>query len=387
MSPEKFSSGNTVTLLHCGAEFFPALLTQIEEAKNEIFLETYVFATDEAAIYVLNALKSAALRGVVVNLITDWIGTGPKQNAMLSESLKLTKVNHRIFNRWFLRGVARTHRKVCVIDGKVAFVGGININHDLSSEHGPESLQSNRWDFSVMVRGPVVNLIHREAEIQWRRISPLPRGKRTHLSTKRISGRSVFAMGSSLVAFLICDNFHNRLTIQKEYLKAINAATSYVLLANPYFAPGRTFRDALTAAAVRGVDVKLLLGTGQYKFQDWVARSYYRKLLASGVTLVEYKKTQLHAKVAVIDDLWVTVGSSNCDGLSLFVNHEANLVIQDHTLASALAYCIRQGILDGVAVDPREFMVLPWYKRMLYGIAFLLYRAAMRLITLNQPWN
>ena len=89
----------------------------------------------------------------------------------------------------------------------------------------------------------------------------------------------------------------------------------------------------------------------------------------------------------MIDDLWVTVGSSNCDGLSLFVNHEANLVIQDHTLASALAYCIRQGILDGVAVDPREFMVLPWYKRMLYGMAFLLYRAAMRLITLNQPWN
>jgi cardiolipin synthase len=194
-------------------------------------------------------------------------------------------------------------------------------------------------------------------------------------------------MGCSLVAFLICDNFHNRLTIQKEYLRAINAATSYVLLANPYFAPGRTFRDALTAAAVRGVDVKLLLGTGQYQFQDWVARSYYRKLLASGVTLIEYKKTQLHAKVAVIDDLWVTVGSSNCDGLSLFVNHEANLVIRDHTLASALSYCIRQGILDGVAVDSREFMVLPWYKRMLYGMAFLLYRAAMRLITLNQPWN
>ncbi|WP_236422640.1 phospholipase D-like domain-containing protein, partial [Escherichia coli] len=109
----------------------------------------------------------------------------------------------------------------------------------------------------------------------------------------------------------------NRSTIQKAYLQALGRARHSVLLATPYFAPGRKFRKALAHAARRGVQVTLLIGVGEFKIQDAVAHSFYPKLLLDGVRVVEYRKTQLHAKVAVVDDDWATVGSSNCDGLSL----------------------------------------------------------------------
>lgn len=375
-----------MTLLRGGKEFFPALIERIEAASRDVFLETYIFATDDEALLVLETLKRAAERGVSVNLITDWLGTGRLRTQRLAQALEGTSVNHHAFNRWFLRGAARTHRKLCVVDADVAFVGGINVNHDLSTEEGPEMLPSERWDFAVMVRGPVVEAIHREAVTQWQRTGRLPlldRLRLLHGTPKKSAALQSSAEGAATAAFLACDNLHHRFTIQREYMRAINGAQHSVLLANPYFAPGRTFRDALAAAAHRGVDVTLLLGVGQFPIQDWVARSYYRKLLGSGVKLVEYRRTQLHAKVAVIDDLWATVGSSNCDGFSLFVNHEANLVVRDPTLASELREEIRRGVVDGIPVAPSDFANLSWPKRLLYGTSFLLYRAAMRLITLN----
>ena len=144
-----------------------------------------------------------------------------------------------------------------------------------------------------------------------------------------------------------------------------------------------TFRDALSSAADRGVRVMLLLGVGQFPIQDWVARSYYRKLLKSGVRLFEYRRSQLHAKVAVIDDQWATVGSSNCDGLSLFVNHEANLVVHDRALAINLGSQIRRGMLDAIEIEAKDFVRTPWFKRLWYGLSFLVYRGVMRVITLN----
>ena len=131
-----------------------------------------------------------------------------------------------------------------------------------------------------------------------------------------------------LAAFVVRDNLRNRRTIQRAYLQAIGRAKNSVLLANPYFAPGHKFRKALAQAAQRGVEVTLLIGVGEIWLQDMVARSFYPKLLGSGVQVIEYRKTQLHAKVAVVDDDWATVGSSNCDGLSLFLNQEANMVVQ-----------------------------------------------------------
>jgi len=156
-----------------------------------------------------------------------------------------------------------------------------------------------------------------------------------------------------------------------------------VLLANPYFAPGRKFRNALATAAARGVKVTLLIGVGQFRLQDAVAHSFYPKLLKSGVKVVEYRKTQLHAKVAVIDDKWATVGSSNCDGLSLFLNQEANVVVKDAAFSKNLRRKIELGIADGVPIKLEDYAHIPWFKRVWYGAAFLAYKGIMRIITLG----
>jgi cardiolipin synthase A/B len=125
----------------------------------------------------------------------------------------------------------------------------------------------------------------------------------------------------------------------------------------------------------------LLLGVGQFRMQDAVAHSFYPKLLRAGVRIVEYRRTQLHGKVAVIDDDWATVGSSNYDGLSLFVNQEANVVVKDAAFAGALREHIARGIADGVAIDPHDFASIPWYRRLWYGSAYLIYKSLMSVIS------
>lgn len=375
-----------IALLRCGAEFFPALCAAIDQATSEVLLETYIFAADESAHRVLDSLVRAAVRGVSVYLVTDWVGTGAERSQQLRHTLKHTGVQHRVFNRWFLRGTTRTHRKLCVVDRSIAFVGGINIMHDLASTEAHACLALPRWDLSVRIEGPIVQAIHQEAQAQWRRIGHMHPLERWWMFAKRMRGTALTSTAPQRggdAVFLASDHMHHRMAIQREYLHAIGQAQASVLLVTPYFAPGRTFRDALADAARRGVEVTLLLGVGQFVLQDWVARSYYRKLLGSGVRLVEYRKTQLHAKVAVIDGVWATVGSSNCDGLSLFVNHEANVVLHDLSFAEVLTHEIRSAMADGAAVSAQEFAGLTWYRRLLYGSAFLVYRGVMRLVTLN----
>jgi cardiolipin synthase len=154
-----------------------------------------------------------------------------------------------------------------------------------------------------------------------------------------------------------------------------------VLLANPYFAPGRKFRRAL-AAAERGVEVVLLIGVGEIWLQDAVAHSFYPKLLAAGVKVVEYHKTQLHAKVAVIDDDWATVGSSNVDGLSLFLNQEANVVIKDAAFAHSLRQHIEAAVADGKVIYATSSMSA--VKRIGYEIAFVFYKLLMRVFAVGK---
>lgn len=385
MRTVNFTAHNTVTLLHCGAEFFPALIAAIDAAQAEIHLETYIFADDKTADMVKDALKRAAGRGVAVKVITDWIGTGHAFSKKLKQELQAAGVQHRSFNPWFRRGVVRTHRKLCVIDRSVAFLGGLNINDDLLSDDDSHmALAAPRWDFAIGLRGPVTTAIHLEAEAQWGRLGHLALKTRLDLFRKVRVEQPAAAGGAVLAALVIRDNFRNRHTIQRAYLRALGHAHKSAWLANPYFAPGRKLRRALESAAGRGVDVTLLLGVGQFRMQDAVARSFYPKLLKSGVHIVEYHKTQLHAKVAVIDDEWATVGSSNYDGLSLFVNQEANVIIRDTGFAHRLRLHIEGAVSEGVRINPDDFASIRWYESAWYGIAYLMYKNVLRLITLGR---
>lgn len=380
--PGSLVSDNHLTLLEGGREYFPELIRRIRHARTEVYLETYIFYPDEAGRAVMRAIKQAARRGVCVHVVTDWVGTGMRLCRLLAEEFGKAGVHFRVFNPWFLRGLARQHRKVCVIDHEHAFVGGINVLDDFRYDYGKKTgfLKAPRWDFAVMVEGPILNLIQQEVETFWEQIGPMT--VRRRLSQYRISFKRKFALARVVLAgFVVRDNFRNRRTIQRAYLRAIGQSRCEVMLATPYFAPGRKFRAALIAAARRGVAVSLLVGAGEFWWQDAVARSFFPVLLENGVRIYEYRKTQLHGKVAVVDGNWATVGSSNCDGLSLFINHEANLIVEDAGFACALRERICHGMADAVEIRAADIKKQSWLLRLGYGAARLVYRQAMRIMT------
>lgn len=378
-----YIANNDVTLLQSGT-YFPALVAALDAAEQEILYETYIYAEDETARDVTDALVRASRRGVKVRVLVDWFGTGHRTAQRLAQEFAEGCVHYRMFNPWFKRGAARSHRKIAVIDGSVAFVGGINTNDDRLCDYEPhEPLPAPRWDFAVRVRGPLVDQIHREAQAQWLRTGRLPLVRRMRLFRESRQKPPGLGERPMRAAFVVRDNLRNRRTIQRAYLQAIGQARKRVLMATPYFAPGRKFRDAMCKAAERGVDVCLLIGVGEFRMQDAVAASFYPELLDAGVRIVEYRKTQLHAKVAVVDDNWATVGSSNCDGLSLFVNQEANVVVRDSAFAASMAEQIQGGIRDGVPVGLEDLRRLSWVRRCGHEMAYFLYKLTMRIFTIG----
>ena len=379
-----FVDNNDVTLLESGTAYFPALIAALDAAQYEVFFETYIFGEDDTARSVRNALIRAALRGVKVRVLVDWLGTEHRPATRLGAVLTEAGVQYRVFNPWCKRGIARSHRKIAVIDRETAFVGGINVNDDWQCDHADKHrLPAPRWDFTVQVRGPLVAQIHDEAQGQWLRAGRLKIRQRIELFKEMRREPPQSCMYPARAAFVVRDNLRNRSTIQRAYLQALGRAKHSVLLATPYFAPGRKFRKALAHAAQRGVQVTLLIGVGEFRIQDMVAHSFYPKLLADGIQVVEYRKTQLHAKVAVVDEDWATVGSSNCDGLSLFLNQEANVVVLDEKFAATMRAHIERGIADGVPVRPEEFAHIGWFKRASYGAAYLMYKLAMRIFAIG----
>lgn len=379
-----FTAQNRLAILQGGREYFPALIEAINAARVEIFLETYIFSLDEVGSAIRDALICASSRGVSVHVITDWLGTGHIPGKMLENDLLSAGVKHRSFNPWFRHGIARTHRKICVIDGNVAFVGGINIISDYRSGNaGDRELIAPRWDFAVRVQGPLVAHVQSAIELQWMRTGKLGLISRIrHLRGSRTRrGRVVGQAG--MAGFVVRDNLHNRRTIQRSYQHALAFSKRSVYIANPYFAPALKFCRALAHAVERGVEVSILIGVGEFWMQDAVAQSFYRRLLKKGVKLYEYRKTQLHAKVAVIDDDWATIGSSNVDGISLFINQEANVVVHDASFATDLRAYIEAAIAESVEIRLEDFASRPWYRRWLYDVAFVIYRGLMRVVTLG----
>lgn len=377
-----FTGDNDITLLQSGAQYFPSLIEAIDRACHEIFLETYIFALDKTGVLVRDALQRASRRGVTVFVTVDWLGTGRATCNLLRQQLGTAGVHFRSFNPWFRRGITRTHRKICVTDRDYAFVGGLNINDDFISDRNPNlTLPAPRWDFAIRIHGRLVATIYLEMTAQWTPLGNLKLLARWENFRRSRSLLPSNGAGPAQAGLVLRDNLRDRRTIQRAYLRALGHARKSALLANPYFAPGRKLRRALEAAAQRGVKVTLLLGVGQFRLQDAITHSFYPKLLAAGVQIFEYRKTDLHAKVAVVDDAWATVGSSNYDGLSLFVNHEANVVVQDHTFAEQLRLRIESAVADAVPVRRAEFAHIPWVMRLHNGTLFMLYRAAIRLVS------
>jgi cardiolipin synthase len=274
------------------------------------------------------------------------------------------------------------HRKIVVVDRRLAFIGGLNINDDFLSDdtrHIP--LPAPRWDFAVSISGPLVDSLLAEVSALWVRQQRLGLRRRLQSLRQQYVTRFKPLQEVAQAALVVRDNLRNRHAIQRAFLQALGHAHREAWLVTPYFAPGRKLRKALMSAAERGVSVTLLIGVGQFRLQDAVAQSFYPRLLNAGVRIIEYRKTQLHAKVAVIDTLWATVGSSNFDGLSLFVNHEANIIVRDEEFTHILREAIVQGVHDGVPVLLEEVNKYSWFRRVFNRFAYLMYKIIFQIVS------
>ncbi len=333
----RFTPGNAIDLLRSGGEFFPALCEAIAAAQQEVWLETYIFADDAVGRMVAAALVRAAERGVEVRVLVDGWGAKHYLTNTLEQTLRdggvlLMKYRPEVAP-WQFRShrLRRMHRKLVHVDGEVAFVGGINLIDDMNTPgHKPP-----RVDFAVRVRGPLLVPIVQSMQRLWALVElvQLDRSDVPFFPDPMVAERA----GTQTAKFVIRDNFRYRSDIERAYLAAIRTAKSEILIANAYFFPGIRFRRALTAAAERGVAVTLLLQARvEYRLLHYASRALYGQLLASGVRIEEYHRSFLHAKVAVVDDMWATVGSSNIDPYSLLMAREANIFVRSPHFADQL---------------------------------------------------
>jgi len=362
----RFMGANHIELLQGGDELFPRMCAAMDAAVSEIWLATYIFHDDPAATTIAQALKAAAARGVATHVVVDGfgsIGTMARVRKLFEGSAVRLEV-FRPLDRWYAwlqpGQLRRLHQKLCVCDGELAFVGGVNLiddRHDIN--HG--WMDAPRLDYSVAITGPLAAAVHATARAMWAR-AHLWRGWREEV---RQLARSARPMGEAMAlvrqlrgalhpedlpdprpmraAFLVRDNLRQRRAIERSYVEAIRHAQRRVDLAVPYFYPGRMFRRALRQAARRGVQVRLLLqGKVDYRIAALAAHALYDELRHHGVRIFEYTPAFLHAKVAVVDDDWATVGSSNIDPLSLLLNLEANVVVRDADFSASLAASLQR---------------------------------------------
>ncbi len=406
----RLSAGHQLQLLEGSAEFFPALNAALDAARHEVWLETYIFDFTSTGAGVAAALERAALRGVQVRVLVDGFGCDSPPEAW-KERIARAGVHWQVYEPLGSRlrlawpgSWRRLHRKLCVVDAALAFCGGINILDDLHDpRHGV--LPAPRLDFCVRVCGPLVADIRQAMDQLWLRLPAVHGNQPQAFSEAWLPGPNKGAPGqgresalapeggasapapsqrplaaaNARAALLLRDNLRHRVRIERAYLQAIGRARQEVLIANAYFLPGRRLRLALERAALRGVKVRLLLqGRYEYFMQYYASRPVYASLLRAGVSIHEYAPSFLHAKVAVIDGRWATVGSSNLDPLSLLLAREANLVVEDSDFAGTLRERLLELIrLEGEQTDPMQYALRPWRERVLERVALVVMRLAL----------
>ncbi len=409
--------GHRLGLLTGGEALFAALVQAMDAARSSVHLETYIFDFQGATLSVAQALERAALRGLSVRLVVDGVGTADVP-AEWRHRFQAAGVQLRIYAPLGRFGLLlpshwrRLHRKLCVVDGVLGFCGGINLLDD-HIDTKVNALRFPRFDFALRCTGPLVDDMNASMLQLWWRLQAMRKarqrafgaawdalkagapvgdfsnwllpdwlwehGHRLHaLSTPRTLPPTV---DNALAKLVLRDNIWHRSDIEKAYLQAIAEAREEVLVANAYFVPGRRLRQAMVAAVRRGVRVRVLM-QGHYEgfMQYHAARPVYKQLIDAGVDVREYVPSAMHAKVAVVDGTWATVGSSNLDPLSLLLAREANVVTTDPRFAQDLSHRLQQAMDHGsTPLDHQALTARPWHQRALDRLAFGLMRALLFL--------
>ncbi|MEO5696680.1 MAG: cardiolipin synthase ClsB [Burkholderiaceae bacterium] len=333
-----WSEGNAFELLENGEEFFPRVFEAIGAARREVLVETFILFEDKVGLALQEALVGAARRGVQVSICVDGFGAHELTEGFIGAfaeagvTLTMFDPQPKLFG-WRYKVFRRMHRKIVVIDGEHAFVGGINYSADHLADFGPEAKQ----DYAVAVEGPIVAEIHRFVLDQFALAKQPKRWFQRRSRPVEAPETALAAAGKARALFVVRDNNRHRTAIERHYRSEIRAARERIVIANAYFFPGYRLLREMRRAARRGVDVRLILqGEPDMPIVKTGAELLYEDLLKSGVRIFEYCKRPLHGKVALVDDEWSTVGSSNLDPLSLALNLEANVMIRDRDFNAGL---------------------------------------------------
>jgi len=360
--------GNRVRLLENGEEYYPRVFEAIAGARSEVLVETFILFDDVVGRQLQRVLIDAAKRGLRVELTVDGYGShdlpGEFVRAMVQAGVRMHVFDPRPRLLGFRVNIfRRMHRKIVVVDGRLAFVGGINFSSDHLREHGPLAKQ----DYAVEIEGPLVADIRRLTESAvapprrwWWRRPPPPK-----------DAAQVNA-GTAVALLAARDNHRRRDEIEWHYREAIRRAQREIIIANAYFFPGYRLLRELRDAARRGVKVSLILqGRPDMPWVRWVALTLYDYLLRAGVRIYEYCERPLHGKVATVDDDWATVGSSNLDPLSLALNLEANVVIRDRAFSAQLREHLQALMADRCeAITPEQAPPRTPWRQLLTFLAF-----------------
>jgi cardiolipin synthase len=380
----QYIGGNRLTLLRNGEQYFPALLAAIDAAKLEVFVQSYIYADDETGSLVTDALARAAARGVHVRLLIDGFGArdfAPRFLRILRDAGARVLTFRPEFARLKLRRgrLRRMHRKLAAIDGAVAFVGGINIIDDFD---GPAERRP-RHDYAVRVEGPLASDIRATAAYLWRSVA---RAAMRRLPRVPPGLPAPVPVGEQRAALVVRDSWRHRRDIEDAYLAHIKSATRDIVIACAYFFPGRRFRRALYEATARGVRVRLLLqGKIEYALVSYASRALYGSFLDAGIEIHEYHRSLLHAKVAVFDERFASVGSSNIDPLSLLFAREANIFVDDPGFGSQLCRSLEEAMRSGARrLAPQQWRERSLLARLRIWIGYGLARVAISLIGLER---
>ena len=364
-------AGNQVQLLFDGPATMREMMAAVRDATTSINLETYIFDQDPIGLQFAELLMEKRRQGVAVNVMYDSVGTLGTPQAFF-DRMREAGISMVAFNpvnpakakgNWSINN--RDHRKLMVVDGRIAFTGGINISADYAnsslfrSRRKPDNVDKDKvgWrDTHVKIEGPAV------ATLQWAFVNAWVRQEGGELAQRDYFPRLAPA-GDKFVRVLATEpNGHSE--IYKSLMVAINEAKKSAHITSAYFVPDQQIVDALIAAAKRGVDVKLVLpGVSDHGLVMYAGQAFYEQLLAGGVRIFQLQVAVLHAKTAVIDGAWSTIGSANIDRRSFIHNYELNVVVIDPAFGRDMESAFNEDLRSSKEVTLEQWRDRPWADR------------------------
>ena len=351
-------SGNRIETLLNGNEIFPAMLKAIRDAEKTITFETYIYWSGVIGKEFVDALSKKAQQGVKIHVLLDWVGSEKMEESsietMRDAGVEIEKYHAPNWRTW-RRLNNRTHRKILVVDGKIGFTGGVGIADEwLGNADGP-----NNWrDTHYRMEGPVVAQLQAAFTDNWTKV----KGNVLH-SLEYFP--QLEEIGPHFAQVFKSSTEGGAESMHLMYLLSIAAAKKSIRLSMAYFVPDRLARDAMVAALERGVTIQIIV-PGSYIDKAVVrsaSRGTWGALLAAGAEIHEFQPTMFHCKVLIIDELWVSVGSTNFDSRSFKLNDEANLNVYNHQFAQRQLDDFKEDLKRAKQITFKEWRNRPWQEK------------------------